>query len=279
MMRFKTVLMLALIAMTISAAQAAPRLDTVEYKQTDGQPLLMDISQPEGAEGELPVVVIVHGGGWGAGDRKTMITPVLETLTKGGCVWASMDYRLSPASQWPACLEDVEDALAWVKENIEQYHGDPERIAILGYSAGGQLAFWTAIHDKGPHKVKALIGLAPATDFLEDIGRRGGASKALRALFGVEKAPDAEVLMKLYDCSPINGLTAGLPPILLIHGTDDMSVPFQQSLNIQRKLKEMKSGVPCEIYKIKGAPHRQSEWDDFDAGYKKRLNEWLKENL
>lgn len=261
------------------SGRPASTITTVEYKQAGDESLKLDVCVPKSDAGgttSRPVLVVVHGGGWGRGDRKTMIQPVLDTLVSSGYIYVSPDYRLSPKHRWPACREDVEDAVAWTKKHVGRYGGNPDRIGILGYSAGGQLAFWAAIHDKPPHALKAIVGLAPTTDFLEDFGRRGGPSKALRDLMGcAADEPLERTLLRLYQASPINFLRNDLPPILLIHGTEDRSVAIQQSLHIMHKIEEKRWKVPCEIHKIEGAPHRQSEWDRFDVGYKKKLIEWL----
>lgn len=273
--------LVALSAIDSAGQPSGARLTTVEYKRVGGESLLLDVSvpdaaQPGGKPGLRPVVVVVHGGGWGSGDRKTDIQPVLDTLTAGGYLYVSMDYRLSPKHRWPACREDVEDAVAWTKAHVREHGGDPDRIAILGYSAGGQLAFWAAIRDQPPGRLKALVGLAPTTDFLEDLGRRSGPSKALRDLMDCrDDEPFERTLLRLYEASPINYLHAGMPPILLIHGSEDRSVPFQQSVHIQRKIEDNRWGVPVEIYAVRGAPHRQSEWDTFDREYRKKLLAWL----
>jgi acetyl esterase len=258
------------------------QLTTIEYKRVGAEPLLLDVCVPaQDAKTNLrPVVIAVHGGGWGSGDRKTDFPPVLRALTEGGYIYVSMDYRLSPKHRWPACREDVDDAVAWSKAHIREHGGNPDRMAILGYSAGGQLAFWSAIRDQPPHRLKCVIGLAPATDFLEDLGRRSGPSKALRDLMNCEvDEPFEKTVLRLYEASPINHLHERMPPILLIHGTEDRSVPFQQSLHIQHKIQEKRWKLECEIYKIEGAPHRQTEWDKFDLGYKQKLIEWLGQRL
>ena len=266
---------------------SAGRLTTVEYKRVGEEVLLLDVRAPQRPASTVndksnlrPVVITVHGGGWGSGDRKTDFPSVLQTLTDAGYICVSMDYRLSPKHRWPACREDVEDAVGWTKAHIREHGGDPDRMAILGYSAGGQLAFWAAIRDQPPHKLKALIGLAPATDFLEDLGRRSGPSKALRDLMDCQDGePFEKTLLRLYDASPINHLHAALPPILLIHGTEDRSVPLQQSIHIQQKLGEKRWRLPCEIYKVEGAPHRQADWDKHDPRYKQKLLDWIGERL
>jgi len=277
--------LLALLLIQPAIASTDSRLTTIEYKRVGDQALLLDVSVPEATanadkSGLRPVVIVVHGGGWGSGDRKTDIQPVLQTLTAGGYIYVSIDYRLSPKHRWPSCREDVDDAVAWTKAHVHEHGGDPNRIAILGYSAGGQLAFWAAMRDQPPHQLKALVGLAPTTDFLEDLGRRGGPSKALRDLMDCQdNEPFERTLLRLYEASPINYIHAGMPPILLIHGTEDRSVPLQQSVHIQQKIADNRWKLLCEIYRIEGAPHRQSEWDKFDEGYKKKLLTWLGEHL
>lgn len=266
-----------------SAFAAASQLTTVEYKQVEDKKLLLDVCVPEAMSEEkalLPVVIVVHGGGWGSGDRKTKIRSILETLTAGGYVYVSMDYRLSPQYRWPACREDVDDAVAWTKAHISEYGGDPDRMAILGYSAGGQLAFWAAIRDQPPHQLKALIGVAPATDFLEDLGRRNGPSKALKDLMNCEEDESFEkTLLRLYEASPINYIHEEMPPILFLQGTDDLTVPMQQAVNIKRKIEDGRWKLPCEIYAVQGAGHRQSDWDTFDESYRQKLLDWLGSRL
>jgi acetyl esterase/lipase len=277
---------LALFAVQAArAADGGPQLTTIEYKQVAGETLRLDVCTPPApAAGEKqalrPAVIVVHGGGWASGDRRTDFPPVLEALTAAGYLYVAVDYRLSPKHPWPACRDDVKDAVAWTKAHIRDHGGDPDRLAILGYSAGGHLAFWAAIQDQPPHPLKGLIGLAPATDLLEDLGRRGGPSDAMRQFMNCEpNEPFGNTLLRLHEASPINALHAGLPPILLIHGTEDRSVPFQQSFHIQRKIAEARWSVPCEIYRVEGAPHRQTEWDKFDPGYKTKLIAWLRAHL
>lgn len=260
-------------------------LTTVQYKVADNEPLRLDVCVPAPtirvATNQLrPVVIVIHGGGWSGGDRKTDIRPILETLTAGEYIYVSMDYRLSPKYHWPAFCEDVDDAVAWTKAHVAEYGGDPDRIGILGYSAGGQLAFRAAALDKPPHRLKALIGVAPATDFLEDIGRRGGLSEAMREVMGFpDDEPLDKELQQLYQRSPINQLHDGMPPILILQGTADRTVTLQQSLNIQWKIHDQHWKIPCEIYEVQGAPHRQSEWDRHDPGYRKKLLDWLGAHL
>lgn len=268
-----------------STAAAELQLHTVEYKSVGGDALLLDVWSPVEATGNQsddlrPVVIVVHGGGWGSGDRKTMIPSVLETLRSAGYVYVSMDYRLVPPHTWHECYADVVDAIAWTKTHVCHHGGDPDRMAILGYSAGGQLAFLAGMRDEAPHKLRAMIGLAPATDLLEDLGRRGGMNPHMQAVIGHKHGePLKEYLLKMYQASPINHVHEAMPPILLIHGSADRSVPFVQSEQLRLRIEDTDWGVPCEVYRIAGAPHRQTEWDDYDEGYQQKLVEWLAKRL
>ena len=115
---------------------AATKYD-IEYGEAGGEKLFLDAHVPAG-EGKFPVVLIVHGGGWMAGDKETDIVPVFAPVATNFC-WFTINYRLAPTNRWPACYEDVQTAIRWGKAHAAEYKGDPERIALLGYSAGGHL--------------------------------------------------------------------------------------------------------------------------------------------
>jgi alpha-L-fucosidase 2 len=241
--------------------------------------LRLDACIPPG-EGPFPVVIIVHGGGWGSGDKTKDITPVFEPLTKAGFVWFSINYRLAPANRWPACLEDVQTAIRWTKAHAAEYQGDPRRIAVLGHSAGGQLAFLAALQAKDEFRVQAVVGLAPVTDMEQDLPVRQGLSVALQNLLDRPKDLTPESLQILRDLSPINHLPpapAPMPAFLVIQGDADKTVPLQQSLNFQARAKD-RGGV-CDLVTVMGAPHAVLQWDKFDMAYKTRLTDWLTVHL
>jgi acetyl esterase/lipase len=249
----------------------------IEYGQGGDEKLLLDASVLEGT-GSFPVAILVHGGGWGSGDKEGDITPLLAPLTSGSFTWFSIDYRLAPKYRWPACYEDVETAIRWVKAHAAEYKGDPGRIALIGYSAGGELACLAAARAGEDMRVQAVVGIAPPTDIPADIQRRGGLlSKSLLALFGRPAVVDAGTLKLMREMSAIDYIHPGLPPFLLIHGTEDKSVLYSQSVNFQAKLKE--ENVPCDLVTVTGAPHRLGDWDKFDGSYKARMIAWLQERL
>jgi acetyl esterase/lipase len=248
----------------------------IEYGGASGESLRLDAHIPDGA-GPFPMIVMVHGGGWTSGDKHKDITVVLEPLTKSGeFTWFSINYRMAPTNHWPACFEDVETAIRWAKAHATEYRGDAQRVALMGYSAGGQLACLAAVLAKEDTRVQAVVGFSPATDMVADTKRRGGLSKSLQALFGRETVDDATRAL-LTEMSPITYVKPGLPPFLFVQGDVDKTVPYGQTLDFMSKLKE--NNVPCEIVTIKGAPHQITDWDKFDPSYKGKLIAWLEQKL
>jgi pectinesterase len=248
----------------------------IEYGEAGGEKLMLDASVPDG-DGPFPVAIMVHGGGWTGGDKERDHIPVLDALTAARFTWFSINYRLAPKYRWPACLEDVETAIRWVKAHAAEYKGDPDRIALVGYSAGGHLACQAVVTGKDDIRVRAVVGLAPPTDHVADSERRGGLSPSMRDLVDRPKELDERSRAILREISPINYVKPGLPPFLLIQGTADRSVPYEQSVSFQAKLKE--AGVPCELVTIQGAPHRLTEWERYDPSYRDKMIAWLKRTL
>ena len=247
----------------------------IEYGKAGDESLRLDAHVPDGP-GPFPMVLIVHGGGWGAGDKRKDITLFFEPLARTNFTWFSINYRLAPTNHWPACFEDVQTAIRWVKAHAREYKGDPQRLALMGYSAGGELVCLAAAVAKKDTRVQAVVGIAPPTDLAREIDRRGGLSTSLKALFGHD-AVDDQTRPLLKEMSSINYIKPGLPPFLLIQGDADKSVPYDLTKNFQAKLKG--NNVPCEFITVKGAPHRIADWDKFDPSYKEQLMAWLNRTL
>ena len=152
----------------------------IEYGEAGGEKLLLDAHVPTG-DGKFPVVLIVHGGGWMTGDREKDIVPVFAPVATN-FTWFTISYRLAPTNRWPACFDDVQTAIRWVKKHAAEYKGDPNRIALLGYSAGGHLVALAGAHADKPNSilrflrltkkdstaVQAVVAFAPPTDLVAD---------------------------------------------------------------------------------------------------------------
>src|ERR1043165_3874037 len=141
-------------------AFAALKTD-IEFANAGGESLKLDAYVPEGA-GPFAAVILVHGGGWTAGDKsggpkKALIAPMQEPLERAGFAWFSINYRLAPKHRYPACIEDVEAGIRWVKQHAAEYHLDPQRIAISGESAGGHLVALAVVRADESTRLAAAV--------------------------------------------------------------------------------------------------------------------------
>jgi len=254
-------------------------LDVV-YGEAGGETLLLDAGIADGP-GPHPIVLIVHGGGWMGGDKRQDVTNWYEPLRQAGFTWVSINYRLAPAHRWPACAEDVSTAIRWVKANAGRLRGDASRVAILGHSAGGHLATYAAVTGKDDLRVQAAIGLAPVTDFEQELVKRQGVSKSLQALFNRDNnaTVDPAILATLRETCTLrkvgsNGKDA-TPPFLILHGDADKTVPLAQSLNLQSRIRSV--GARCDLIVLPGAPHRLRDWKNSDPAHIAKAVAWLRD--
>ncbi len=258
-----------------NSAYGVNRFD-IEYGTAGDEKLLLDAHVPQG-DGKFPVVLIVHGGGWMTGDREKDIVPVFAPVATN-FTWFTISYRLAPTNRWPACFEDVQTAIRWVKTHAAEYKGDTNRIALLGYSAGGHLVTLAGTHATADTKVQAIAAFAPPTDLVADNERRGGLSISMRNLFGYESSNITDnVRAVLKANSPLTYVQPGLPPFLVIQGSADKTVPVGQSQAFVEKLKA--ADVDCELIVIPEGTHRIAEWTKFDSMWQGKLIAWLNEKL
>ena len=260
---------------TFNSAFGANRFD-IEYGEAGGEKLLLDAHVPTG-DGQFPVVLIVHGGGWTGGDREKEVVPVFAPMATN-FTWFTISYRLAPTNRWPACFEDVQTAIRWVKAHAAEYKGDPNRIALLGYSAGGQLVTFAGTRAGADTRVQAIAAFAPPTDLVADNERRGGLSASMKTLFGYETTNLTDsVRAVLKENSPSTYVQPGLPPFLIVQGSADKTVPAGQSLAFQEKLKT--TGVDCDLIMIPEGQHRIADWAKFDPNWQRKLVVWLGQKL
>ena len=247
------------------AADRSP--ETVTYARPGGEELEADVWRPPGGgpAGEAdaakgrPAVIVVHGGGWRSGERGDFPRWNAWLASKGYVVF-DIDYRLSPPPSWRDAPADVRCAVGWVKENAARYGVDPERVALMGRSAGGHLALLTAytqgsaptpgcdarnLHDTG---VAAAVAFYPPTDLarLSSLGYLGGMD---RFIGGTQDAiPERYRLL-----SPVLRVDPRAPPTFLAHGGDDQIVPPGQSELLADRLRE--AGVPHRLVELPWANH------------------------
>jgi acetyl esterase len=267
-----------LIMIGVSTAVAADLRANIEYGRVNGVSLRMDASIPNGP-GPFPAAIIVHGGAWVAGDRKRNVQPLFEPLSDAGFAWFSISYRLaSDISQFGLAIDDVQQAIRYVKSHAAEFRVDPNRIALVGESAGGQLAAMATLRGGADTKVKAVVALYAPTDIASLAKTSNYVPSSVRD--SVRGTPwEALLLAGLAQLSPINNVRHDMPPFLFIHGTADSMVPFEQSRTMCDRMKA--AGADCAVYPVKGGGHGILWWDSvgLGSGYKRKMVEWLEQEL
>ena len=267
----------AICGLLFSASAKAELRKDIEYGKTDGVSLLLDAYVPDGA-GPFPAVIIVHGGAFTKGDKTTYVKPIFEPLTRANFAWFTINYRLAPQYKFPAAVDDVDRAIEFVRSHASEYKTDPKRLALLGESAGGYLVDYVGTQAEPKWRVAAVVSFYGPHDMERQAHKhveRGESLGSIVDFFGVPELT-REGLARLRDLSPINRLRKGMPPFLLLHGTNDPQVEYQQSVKMCEKMK--KTGITCELYTIEGAGHGMGGWEKTPA-YKEKVVEWLKAEL
>ena len=264
-------------AISVDAAEPAiPELRTdIEFAKVGDVSLTLDAFVPEGA-GPFPTCILVHGGGFIRGDKQSYIKPLFEPLSKAGFAWFTINYRLAPQHRWPACAEDVETAIRWVKAHAKEYKVDVSRIALIGESAGGHLVSWVGTRDKEDTRVAAVVPFYAPHDLELQVKHRNMLGESMTALLGLTELND-DAWKRLHEVSPSSYVHKGMPPFLLIHGDKDPIVPFEQSTRFQKQMKDM--GNQCDLITIPDGVHGMGSWDKLNSDYREQLVAWLTKTL
>ncbi len=230
----------------------------IEYKQIGDHTLKLNIYQPKNIEKPRPVLIFIHGGGWRKGNKEDYLLYLIE-FAKRGYITASISYRLTGEALYPAAVEDVKCAVRWIRSHANDYLIDPDKIAVIGGSAGGHLAMMIGYSSDVPEldglcntdsvssHVQAVVNLYGPTDLTTEYART---HKTTINFFG----QSYEAIPHIYkQGSPGSHITADDPPTLIFHGTIDELVPVSQSDSLEIWLK--KAGVDCEYHRLKWWPH------------------------
>lgn len=221
-------------------------------------------------DGKAPVLLQVPGGAWAIGMRRPQAYPMLSYMAERGWVCVSIDYRVSPRNTWPAHIVDVKRALAWVKENIADYGGDPDFVAITGGSAGGHLSSLAALTPDDPQwqpgfedvdtSVAAAVPIYGRYDWVS--GRGSGRKEFIAFLqkFVVKKRI-TEHKQTYVDASSILRVRPDAPPFFVLHGQDDSIIPVQEGRDFVEALREVSTSTVAyaEI------PHAQHAFDFYGS--------------
>lgn len=222
-----------------------------------------DLANFQDRNGRAPVLLQVPGGAWVTGNKRGQAHPLMSHLAELGWVCVAINYRLSPRSTWPDHIVDVKRALAWTKENIADYGGDPDWIAITGGSAGGHLSSLAALTPNDPQfqpgfedadtRVQAAVPFYGVYDFTRSDNSMHPLMVPMVAK-QVFKLRRTEIEEPFRNASPIAHINQDAPPFFVLHGRNDSLIPVEQARSFTARLREV-SRQPVVYAELPCAQH------------------------
>ena len=215
--------------------------------------LHLDIYKPAEVVEKRMAMIHIHGGGFTAGSKDGLADRVAPFVALG-YVAIPVQYRLAGEAKWPAQIEDVKAAIRWTRAHAESLAVDAEKIAVVGYSAGGHLALFAAGTGNRPEfegnngtpgvstQVAVCCAYYPATEVRP---RADGTANILLPAGSDEAAHRV--------ASPLTYVAKGFPPTVIFHGTADVTIPLESSERLFKKFRDVQ--VPAEFHAFEGVPH------------------------
>jgi acetyl esterase/lipase len=227
----------------------------------------LDIYLPAHAKAGMPLVVWVHGGAWMLNDKYAdmgYMTRTVKEFIEKGYAFASIDYRHSTTAIFPAQIQDCNQALQWLYNNASRYGYNRDRIALVGFSAGGHLASLLGLSHNNKMKEFYADGRPPSFSVRAVVDFYGPADLIGMATDTMKNKPEEPMTLLLgapvmdrpdlaRKASPVTYVDRNDPPFLIIHGEKDLSVPQTQSRMLHSWLGL--SGVPSKLIVVPDAPH------------------------
>ena len=223
-------------------------------------PLEMDVYFPTAGSGPSPVLIYIHGGAWMIGDKAVGFQlEEIPTIAAAGYFIASIDYRLAPDYPFPAMIEDAKCAVRFLRAHAQELNINPDKIGVLGVSAGGHIASLLGLADEiagwetGQYleqssRVQAVVDLWGPSDFTDPTFAEKLQKRGYQLFPNV--SPDQNMLAS---ASPITYVSADDPPFLIVHGDQDAVVPPSQSQALYDSL--IAVGVPAFLQMVTNAGH------------------------
>ena len=254
--------------MLVVAAPAQPAekprsVNNIVYKTVGKRQLMLNLHYPSEGKAPYPTAMVIPGGGWRRGTRRSRNAMMLaRLLNRDGVVCATIDIRHAPKDTHPAQIEDCRRAMQWLRAHASKHQLDPKRMMACGMSAGGHLAaLLGAEGDAADPESKDPIARMSTRPIMVlslfgpmDLADEGAATNAMgralvRGFLGIAEI-DAAALKHARSASPVHRIAPGAPPFLFIHGDRDGLVPEEQSKLMVRALDKLE--VPNKLFVVSG---------------------------
>jgi acetyl esterase/lipase len=256
--------------------------DGIEYGRGGGKPLLLDLYEPVHKTGLVPGLIFIHGGAWKGGKRE-IYRNYCAYFASRGWVTATIDYRLLPEGKAREQVADCKAAVRWMRANAARFGIDPDRLAVLGGSAGGHLSLMigytsalSELEGEGGNpgvgsEVAAVVDLYGPTDLTTEEARQIG---FVREFMGTDPGKDLTPWKLM---SPLFHVSSNCPPTLILHGTIDTTVEVAHGDWLNERLAA--AGVPHEYERIDGWPHTMDLARPVNNYFKRRIETFLRQSL
>ena len=260
-MRLLTALSLCLLAAPLLAAEPKAHRD-LAYAGTKNERQALDVYAPAEGKGH-PVVVWIHGGGWQAGDKKD-VDKKPQAFTDKGFVFVSTNYRLLPQVDMETIVRDIAKSIRWVHDHVAEYGGDPDRLLVMGHSAGAQLAALVCIDDRYLKaeglSLAILKGCVPVDGDTFDVPAIIETAETRSRVHGLPQAKFGHRVKfgndpaKHRDFSAVTHVSKdkGIPPFLIMHVAEHPDTSAQAQC-LANALKE--AGVSVRVYGARESTH------------------------
>ncbi|WP_309490894.1 alpha/beta hydrolase [Oceaniferula flava] len=193
-----------------------------------------------------PAVLLIHGGSWAENDNRYQMSHLAKKLARRGYLVMNATYRLAPEWNYPAPVDDLREALKWMRDHAKRLNLDPQRIGLYGYSAGGHLAEMLGFQSPPDGvAIQAVVAGATPQDLTLDPD-----FPVVPVFIGKTFVEDADIYRS---ASPMNQVTPETPPLFIYQGTKDKIVPPEHTYRLLPKLENHQ--VHHEIHWVKGRSH------------------------
>lgn len=259
------------------------------YAGNDNPKQMVDVYLPRkrADDAPLPVVALVHGGGWVSGDRKGYIGDAIQLARTGSYAAVAVGYRLTNEAKWPAQIHDCKAAIRWIRGHAAELGLDPGRIGVMGSSAGGHLSLMlgtsSGVRDLDgsigdctdqPSGVTCVVNYCGPSDLFTPLyaGDRGAMPDA--AVIGLLGGKPADLPDRAREASPVTHVTKESSPVLTLHGTKDQRVDFRHAEILDETL--TKAGATSLLVPVVGAGHSIPKTPELLARVQRFWNRYLR---